>query len=178
MKSKIPTNLAKKASKLHKKIGKLLTSEDSIFKHLEIRQEYPANKVNPGFKSGREKYDWVILGQAVIEIMGRQHFEYIPYFHTTKYDFQRQLARDEAKKNAAIEAGYAYVTVKYNEHRLTLEDLTKRILRAIEEAPEAQEIDPIKPKAKIVNNSKLQSRGFQKPPEGYKYKWPKKKIKN
>ena len=182
MKSKTPTKLAKNASKLHKHIGNLLTSEDSIFKNFEIRQEYPVNKLNPEFNSSREKYDWVILSPFVpfiIEVMGRQHTEFIPFFHKTKYDFIKQQERDAAKKEAALKAGYAYITISYKEPKITLEALTNRIQKAIEISKLAEKIIPIRPKQKIQNSdNKIQNRGFQNPPEGHVYKWPKRKIKN
>lgn len=178
MKSKRPNQLPKNASKLHKYILNLLISEDSIFKNYNIKQEYNVNLVNPEFPSGREKYDLVILElQLVLEIHGRQHFDFISHFHETKYDFRRQQERDEAKKQAAIDAGWAYVVIKYNESKITSEELIDRIQEAIKNKIAPKEIQPRKPN-KIQNNNKLQSREFQKPPKGYKYKWPKRKINN
>ena len=49
--SKLPQQLAKNASKLHIHTGNLLVQ---LFPGYEIRQEYPVNKVNCGFNSGRE----------------------------------------------------------------------------------------------------------------------------
>jgi len=180
MKSRLPAQLAKNTSKLHKHILQLLTSEESPFKNYIIRQEVSVKQINPGFHSAREKFDLTITDLKVIcECHGRQHYEMIPHFHETKYDFQRQQERDEAKKQAAIDAGWAYVVIKYDELKLTLEELTQRIQEAIELSKEADKIEiKEKPKVKLQNNQKLQSRGFQKPPEGFKYKWPKRKIQN
>lgn len=56
-----PEDFASNASKLHKRIGAMLCSEQSPFRRYTIYQEYPVREVNSAFKSGREKYDWVIL---------------------------------------------------------------------------------------------------------------------
>jgi hypothetical protein len=70
--SKIPTNLAKNASQLHKHIGELLVQ---LYPGYQIRQEYCVSKVNPEFISGREKFDWVIVKlNVVIEVHGEQHY--------------------------------------------------------------------------------------------------------
>jgi hypothetical protein len=169
-KSKDIYNTAKNASKLHKKVGELLTSEDSFLSKYEIRQEYPVSKVNPSFKSNREKFDWVILGlKIVIEAHGIQHYTPTCFGGITqdeaKINFLSQLQRDEDKMNAALDAGWGYVVVKYTEKDITIEELIEKINNA--EWHESKEIAE-RPKAKI------QSRGFQK--HKGKYKWPKRKI--
>lgn len=168
---------AKNASKLHRRVGALLTHEDSSFKHYDIRQEYHVSKVNKSYSSNREKYDWVVISlQVVIEVHGLQHYKPCCFGGITldkaKENFRGQQERDEAKKIAAEEAGWTYVIVKYNEKKISLDELTKRIAHAVYEAPRAREVVSVKPKAK------LQTRGFQKPPEGYKKQWPKRKLKH
>lgn len=105
----------KSASKLHKAAGEILRSHP-LLKHYRSYQEYPVNRVNPDFKNGMCKYDWVILDlQVVIEMMGEQHAKWIPFFHKTEADFIAQQERDEEKKQAALEAGYTYIAVAHNE---------------------------------------------------------------
>ena len=129
--SKRPRELAKNASGLHKHVGTLLT-EIEAFKGFEIRQEYPVKKVNPKFKSGREKFDWVILGaRIIIECHGKQHYDPIRFGGVDADQAKRNLiatqGRDEKKREAAYQAGWTYVVVKYDEASITAEKLADRI---------------------------------------------------
>jgi len=171
-KTRTPTQSAKNASKLHRRVGELLTSEECPFKNYQIRQEYHVSMVNPDYSSNREKFDWVILGlNVVIEIHGEQHYRPVCFGGITidkaKRNFLRRLELDQEKKEAAQEALWAYVVVKYDEKDITLEELVNRITEALEEVPEGV-YEQQKPKAKI------QGRGFQKSER--KHKWPTRKI--
>lgn len=105
----------KSASKLHKAAGEILRSHP-LLKHYTSYQEYPVNRINPDFKNGKCKYDWVIIElRVIVEIMGEQHAKWIPFFHKTEADFVAQQERDEEKKQAALEAGYTYIAVAHNE---------------------------------------------------------------
>lgn len=55
---------------------------------------------------GRLELDFYIeeLGIA-FEVQGRQHFEFVPFFHKTYYDFECQQERDEEKRSLCLEAG-------------------------------------------------------------------------
>jgi len=164
--SKIPTQLAKNASKLHKRVGRLLTSEDSPYKFYEIRQEYRVSDVNVVYKSNREKFDWAILGlNVVIEIHGQQHYKAIRFggidIEKAIENFKRRQILDAQKQQAAEEAGWAYVVVKYDETNIDIGVLTDKIARALEAVSEDIE-KPFKQKQKI--------------PTRGEYKWPTKKI--
>jgi len=173
-KTRTPTQSAKNASKLHKRVGELLASEESPYKHYEIRQEYHVSMVNPDYSSNREKFDWVILGlNIVIEIHGEQHYGPVCFGGMTidkaKRNFLRRLELDEEKKKAAEEALWAYVVVKYNEKDLGLEELIEKISEALAEVPEGV----YKQKE---TKAKIQGRGFQKQ-EGKK-QWPTRKLQS
>lgn len=173
MKTKIPARLAKNASKLHKHVGDLLMQ--SIFKGYDVRQEYPVKGVDVYFRSGREKFDWVILRlKVVIEVMGEQHFKPVRFggisVDEAVSNFEELVRRDIKKRKAAERAGWAYVAIHYTDADIGQEELEKRILEALEDAEPDEDYEPKKPKGKI------QSKGFQKKPEGYKYQWPKRKI--
>lgn len=173
-KTKTPIQLNKNASKLHRYIGELLTSEGSLFRYYEIRQEYNVSKINPDYSSNREKFDWVILGlNVVIEIHGKQHYEPVCFGGITKNkakrNFLRRLQLDQQKQKAAKEAMWAYVVVKHNETNITLNELTARIHDAIEQVTEGIYTQQ-KPKAKI------QSKSFQRSDK--KHQWPIRKIPN
>jgi hypothetical protein len=173
--TKNPSNLAKNASKLHQTILELLTSEESPYKSYNIRQEYRVSEVNPTFKSNREKFDLVILDLKIcIECHGKQHEEPVTFGGMSKEQankiFIAQQDRDELKRLAAVEAGWGYLVVWYYEINLELEELSSRILNAIqakeEDLPvinrEKKPIQSIKRKMpqvdkKLNNNRKLKT---------------------
>lgn len=110
----------KNASKLHKTVGELLRT-DPMFAHYWSFQEYPVNRVNTSFYSGSHRFDWVIpVLKLVIECHGKQHFKLVTFdgnvdnainiFEDTKF-------RDKEKKDAALAAGYRYITVSYKEEK-------------------------------------------------------------
>lgn len=172
-KTKTPIQIAENASKLHRYIGKLLTSKASPFKHYEIRQEYHVSMINPDYHSNREKFDWAILGlNVVIEIHGEQHFRPVCFGGITKneakYNFLRRLYLDIQKQEAAERALWAYVVVKHDEKNITLEKLVAKIQSALERVPEGI-YKQKKPKTKI------QSRSL---PKRKNRKWPTRKIKS
>jgi hypothetical protein len=106
------------ASSLHKKIGDVL--RDSIFKNYRVMQEYPLNKINPDYKNGRCKFDWVILDLAIIiEGHGEQHDRPVNFGGMTDEEaednFFNQKYRDNLKMNAALEAGYTYIVIPYSD---------------------------------------------------------------
>lgn len=107
------------ASKLHKLTGDTLRNS-KIFGAYRIYQEYPVNRINDKFPNGRAKYDWVILDLSiVIEVMGEQHYGPVKFGgisdEEAESNFRKQLKIDEEKKQAAIDAGFTYVALKYSE---------------------------------------------------------------
>lgn len=161
----------------------------SLFPNYEVRQEYAVNKVNPGFASGREKFDWVVLGLNIVcEIHGEQHYTPVCFGGITmteaKKNFEKRVEVDKLKQDAAEEAGFAYLVVKYDEKKITPEELGDRINEAIRSAKPAKDIKPARAKQTIKSagfakdrpKQKIPSRGFQKPQGGYN--WPKRKLNN
>ena len=182
--TKIPTQLAKNASKLHKHIGLLLVE---LYPHFDVRQEVSVSRINPSFKSNREKFDWVVLRMnIVIEVMGEQHFTPVCFGGITgdqaKRNFVKRQEVDYEKEQAAREAGWAYVVVKYDEKKITGKELFSRINESLRAAGPLQDIKPARAKQTIQSRGfqkdgykqKIPSRGFQKPFGGYK--WPKRKL--
>ena len=165
--SKIPAQLAKNASKLHKRVGELLTSEDSPYRFYEIRQEYRVSDVNPTYKSNREKFDWVILNlKVVIEIHGEQHHKAVTFGGISPEEapdnFKRRIELDQQKQEAAQKAGWGYVVVSYKEKNISIDELIDKIIEAAESASE--------------DIPKLSKPYKAKIPTREKYNWPKKKI--
>lgn len=185
--SRLPGQLAKNASKLHKHVGLLL---EELFPSHNIRQEYCVSKVNPEFGSNREKFDWVVFGGGinfVCEIHGQQHFKAVCFGGISLDDAKKNLIKrkdmDFQKKEAALEAGWGYVMVRYDEKKITKEELYDRISESIEESKptksfEKKSVSKIQSKGfnKDAPKKKIQSRGFQK--SDRKYKWPKRKLNN
>jgi hypothetical protein len=174
--SKTQYRTAKNASKLHKKIGTLLAE---LYPHFEIRQEYAVNQINKQFLSGREKFDWVVLGlKIVIEVHGEQHYGPVCFggisLAEAKKNFDKRIRVDKEKELAAREAGWGYLIVKYDEQNIAEEELSDRILIAISEIqkPKAKlrPLEKTKPlrQQKLTSTSKLQNRKD--------YKWPTRKL--
>lgn len=177
---------AKNASKLHKIIGIHLSK---LFPNYEVRQEYAVNKVNESFHSGREKFDWVVLGLKIVcEIHGEQHYKHVCFggisMAKARKNFEKRVEVDKLKEDAARDAGWAYLVVKYTEKKITEDELFDRVNDAIKTSKPSKDIKPAKPKQKIAGRGfsedrpkqKIQSREFQKAPGGNK--WPKRKINN
>lgn len=183
--SKLPTQLAKNASKLHKHVLSLI---EEIYPTHIIRQEYNVSRINPDFGSNREKYDIVVFGggiKLVCECHGIQHEKPICFGGITldqaKKNFIKRQEVDYKKEQAAREAGWIYIVVWYHEKKITKEQLESKIFNAAKNIQKTKEFKE-KPKVKIQSKGfdknspkkKIQSRGFQKQ-EG-KYKWPKRKL--
>lgn len=62
------------------------------------------------------EYDIFIKTRKIlIEYNGRQHYEYVPFFHKSKIEFLRQKRRDKRKKNLAKKQGVFLLVIKYDE---------------------------------------------------------------
>lgn len=87
---------------------------------LEVHYNLPFPKVRPDFLRNP------VTGQNLeidcfnkqlglgVEFSGRQHFEFIPYFHTSRKYFQKQLQRDETKARLCRENGVKLIVVPWN----------------------------------------------------------------
>ena len=103
------------ASKLHKAVGNRLHNVKGLWSQYKIYQEYPVNKINKKWSSGRHKFDWVILDlKLVIECHGEQHFKPVAFDgdeFAAKQRFILTVETDRLKKQAAEEIGFSYVTI-------------------------------------------------------------------
>jgi very-short-patch-repair endonuclease len=184
-KARNSNDIQKNASKLHKQILSMLID---IFPNYQIKQEYKVSEINPHFKSNRERYDLVVVEhKLIIEIHGEQHRSPVCFggieIQKAKKNFIKRKEIDYLKEKAAREAGWAYIAIHNNVPIPTTEELISMITEAIKDIilPK-EEIASNKPKKKINNNNslsagpkrKIESRGFQKPKDGYK--WPKRKL--
>lgn len=109
--------MRKNASKGHIEVGQLIRE---MFAFSKIYQEYPVKRINPEWKSNKHKFDWVILDlKIVVEVMGEQHFKPVTFGGRSKEEaevkFREQLEIDKRKKQAALQSGFKYAIIAYNE---------------------------------------------------------------
>jgi hypothetical protein len=106
------------ASKGHKKVGEILRTSPYFANH-QSYQEWPVDKINPDWKSGREHFDWVVPSlKLVIEFHGQGHYTNIRFggisIEESIKKFEEQKIRDEGKKQVALNAGWTYIAIPYN----------------------------------------------------------------
>ncbi len=122
-------NLSKKSgrnnshSKLHKK-AKVLLRE--LFPREKILEEVSL----PGsFTSTRKSTLYADLFipslSLIIEVHGKQHYEFTPFYHRTRIDFQKSKARDRDKISWCELNDIDLISLKYSE---TEDEWTDRIL--------------------------------------------------
>ena len=51
----------------------------------------------------------------LVEVHGKQHFVYVPYWHKARYIFEAMQARDVAKQEQALALGFQVLTIRYDE---------------------------------------------------------------
>jgi len=161
---------AKNASKLHRHIGNLL---EELYPNFEIRQEYAVNQINKNYPSGREKFDWVILGlKVVIEIHGEQHYGPVCFggvsLAEAKKNFVKRIRVDKEKELAALESGWSYLVVKYDEQNIIPSLLQERIIQSINMV--SRKTETKKQEHQFANN--------KFPKTKRKYNWPTRKLKS
>lgn len=79
--------------------------------------------------------------QIAAEYHGRQHFQYIPFFHTDKDGFEASQRRDEEKVQLCKDLGIALVVFRYCD-TLTKDAVFNRLLDAIRSTPFLEEKKP------------------------------------
>jgi len=112
-----------------------------MFQSYQVYQEYPVNKVCTTYPDGSHKFDWVVLGiNLVVECHGKQHY-HVQNFGMSNdkavESFEGIKKRDEAKRQAAINAGFKYLIISYKQEK----DLTaQKLLDLIKRIPDAQPV--------------------------------------
>lgn len=110
-------NLTKKKSRSRKKSAPYLKAVElvkEIFPNLAICDEI-AIKIKPGKTLYLDMY--LPTMELVIEVHGKQHFEYTPHYHKHKHRFGRSKLNDDLKKEWCELNGIRYVGLAYNESR-------------------------------------------------------------
>ena len=123
----------KSASKQHKLVGEILRTSE-FFSQYQSFQEYPVSLVNTNYPHSREHYDWIVKElKLVIEVMGEQHFKPVQFGGITLEEAEEQFhctkIRDRAKKRAAIEAGWTYITINYSDKDIMADDLINAYMK-------------------------------------------------
>lgn len=110
----------KSASALHRKVGETLRDSE-IFKHHEIYQEYPVNRVAKDYPHGSHHFDWVIPAlKVIIECHGAQHYHPVAFDgdqEAAEKRFEEGQERDRQKMASAQATGWAYVIVPYTDQK-------------------------------------------------------------
>jgi len=101
--------------KYHKTETVLVKLLEQIYgKTNEITSYHPLWAESP--KGVLYEFDVYIKGtNLLIEYNGRQHYEYVPFFHKTKKRFFLQKRRDLLKQQLASSHGHKVITFKYDE---------------------------------------------------------------
>jgi hypothetical protein len=123
------------ASKLHKSVGEILRS-NLPFKLHRIYQEYPVSMVNPSYDRGAHTFDWVDLDlHMVIECHGEQHYKPVAFdgdMVAAESRYLTQKSRDADKAQAAIQMGWAYIEVPFDQE-VTPEWILERYTESLPE---------------------------------------------
>lgn len=103
------------ASKRHRQVGEIFRSHPYFINYISY-QEYPVNKVDPNYLSGREHFDWVVPQlKLVCEVHGEQHYGPTCFGGISQQEavdaFNALRIRDRAKENAAVSAGWTYISI-------------------------------------------------------------------
>lgn len=135
----------KSASKLHRAVGDCIRSSE-VLSGFNVYQEYPVNKIDPSYHSGREKFDWVLSTiKVVIECHGLQHYKPVTFGSGSKEaheSFSDQIIRDTLKKDAAIRMGYTYVVVPHTDENKITEEYLLNLIKENENKTAPQLIHP------------------------------------
>jgi hypothetical protein len=159
-----------RASILHQKVGNVLRAS-TVLGSYRIYQEYPVIRVNPGYHSGRSKFDWVIIDlKIVIECHGQQHYKPVTFGkikegYTADQLFKAVQHNDQMKKEAALAAGYTYVVVPYTDQDKITEEY---ILALIEANKNTNPPEPMPdPTAKVDWKARYQEKRRKDEESGY-----------
>ena len=92
----------------------LLFYVHNLFRNYEILTHHRKPLMNWG-GVGLELDIYIPELKLAFEYNGKQHFEWIKYFHPTKEDFEKQQYRDRCKKRICKIKGITLIKIKYDE---------------------------------------------------------------
>jgi hypothetical protein len=96
------------ASKLHKTAVSII---NDMFPTINVLEEVTI----PG--RGNKLYIdiYIPIFNLAIEVNGRQHYNFVPYFHRTRFDFLKQKERDRIKREWCETNNIKILDLKYGE---------------------------------------------------------------
>lgn len=63
-------------------------------------------------------YDFQLINEKlIIEVQGEQHYKFVEIFHRNEEGFEYQRWKDEYKKNYALNRGFDYLEIRYDEFK-------------------------------------------------------------
>ena len=108
-------NSDRKTSELHKKAKSIIKK---VFRFSFLAEEVPVNI----FKDKILYLDFYLPSVGVlVEVHGKQHYEYCHHFHGSKFNFVKAKENDKLKIKWAKLNGIIYVELSYNESELEWE---------------------------------------------------------
>ena len=102
-----------------------------------LRQAFPLFRITEEYYVKTERgplyFDFLLEDFILVEVDGRQHEEWVDWFHESWYDFFAQQRRDARKEEWALENGYILLRISWREvDKLTPEDLVRRLQEAMQ----------------------------------------------
>lgn len=86
------------------------------------------------YKNTKLFFDFYIKDlNLLIEVQGRQHYEFVEHFHGDRKGFLESKKRDNLKREYCQENSLTLIEIKYNEIPVTAGDMLKIINRALGE---------------------------------------------
>jgi hypothetical protein len=125
---------ASNASKQHIAMGEFLVANG--YKDFGLEQEVAVKTICPDYSNGRDRFDYVVKDLSiVIELHGQQHYKPVTFGGVSKqiakHNFVRQVNKDVRKAEAAIAAGYYYISYSYKE-AIDLDSFTSKLKEAMD----------------------------------------------
>jgi hypothetical protein len=113
-------------SNLHISTRKLL---NELFPYDTIYEEVPLPGSNKPSRPSKLFADFFVPAyQLIVEVHGRQHFEYVSFFHKTKADFLKSKSRDRDKERWCEINSLNFVALKFSEN---VDEWKQRILEKL-----------------------------------------------
>jgi len=120
-------NLSEKFNNLKQSPQYKPRTPPKLSKGESICKAYLQRRFNKPFTNQRPKYMFnSVTGKALeldcynedlrlaVEYNGKQHYEYVKFFHKSRADFQNQMYRDRMKREICVKLGIILIEVPYN----------------------------------------------------------------
>lgn len=122
-----------------------------------LRKILPNEKIDFEYHVGEQlRLDILVPNYNIgIEYHGRQHYEWVSFFHETQADFDLAVERDLRKIEKCKELGITLVVFRYNDP-LDEDSVFNRILSQVRES------EPKQPKVKVMTDREIEAKRFAK----------------